>query len=126
MDKAVKEWIDKAEEDFYVAQSLRRLRKQPAHNAVCFHAQQAIEKLLKALLERAKIRIPKVHDLPNLLDLCAIHDPFLATMREDMLRLSIYAVEFRYPGESATEEDAKMAVSMAKRARAELLLILNA
>ncbi len=120
MDKAVHEWLEKAEEDFHVAQSLLRLRKRPAHNAVCFHAQQTVEKLLKALLEKHKIRIPKIHDLPSLLDLCTNHYPLISTLRDDLVRLSVYAVEFRYPGESATAEDAKIALKMAKQARSEL------
>ena len=49
MNKVVNEWIDKAEEDFHAAISLRRLRRYPTHNAVCFHAQQCIEKYLKAI-----------------------------------------------------------------------------
>jgi len=38
-------------------------------------------------------------------------------MRPDMVRLSAYAVEFRYPGESANEDDAKSAVEIMKRSR---------
>jgi len=51
MNSPVQEWIGKAEEDFHVALSLRRMRRHPAHNAVCFHAQQCVEKYLKAVLE---------------------------------------------------------------------------
>ncbi len=46
--------------------------------------------------------------------------PMLIAMRPDMIRLSAYAVEFRYPGESATVEDAIEAVSIMKQARADL------
>ena len=46
MANPVSEWIEKAEEDYHVAISLRRLRRHPAHNAVCFHAQQCVEKYL--------------------------------------------------------------------------------
>ena len=52
MVKPVAEWIEKAEEDFRVATTLCRLRKNPVHNAVCFHAQQCVEKYLKAILEK--------------------------------------------------------------------------
>jgi len=52
MSSPVEEWIEKAEEDFHVALSLRRSRRHPAHNATCFHAQQCVEKYLKALLEK--------------------------------------------------------------------------
>ena len=120
MNSAVREWIEKAEEDFHVAISLRRLRRYPAHNAVCFHAQQCAEKYLKAILEKQGIVIRKIHALPVLVDQCAEIHPLLTALRPDMVRLSVYAVEFRYPGESATVDDAKAAASIMKRARAEL------
>ncbi len=49
----------------------------------------------------------------------------LAAMRPDMVRLSVYAVEFRYPGESAEVEDAKSAVAIMKSARTELRSLLG-
>lgn len=120
MNSPVVEWVEKAEEDFRVAVSLRRLRQAPPHNAVCFHAQQCVEKYLKAVLEKQGAVIRKIHALPVLLDQCAETHPLLTAMRPDMVRLSVYAVEFRYPGESATIEDAKAAVAIMNKARADL------
>ncbi len=117
MADPVSEWIEKAEEDYRVALSLRRLRRHPAHNSVCFHAQQCLEKYLKAILQKECAAIRKIHALPVLLDQCTVHHPLLAAMRPDMVRLSAYAVEFRYPGESANEDDAKSAVEIMKRSR---------
>ena len=37
-------------------------------NTACFHAQQAVEKSLKALLTSWGIAFPKTHDLTRLLD----------------------------------------------------------
>lgn len=125
MDKSVKEWVAKAEEDYQAALALRRLRKFTTHNAVCFHSQQCVEKLLKALLEEHKISPRKIHALPVLLDQCAEIYPMLVAMRPDMVRLSVYAVEFRYPGESAGVEDAKSAVAIMKAARKELREVLG-
>ena len=48
----VKEWVDKAEGDFTTASREWRARKCRNHDAVCFHAQQCIEKYLKALLQK--------------------------------------------------------------------------
>jgi HEPN domain-containing protein len=120
MGSAIGEWIEKAEEDFHVALSLRRSRRHPAHNATCFHAQQCVEKYLKALLEKRGAVVHKIHALPVLLDQCVEAHPLLAPLRPDMVRLSVYAVEFRYPGESATLEDAKSSVTIMKRARTAL------
>jgi HEPN domain-containing protein len=120
MDNPVHEWIEKAEEDYRVTLALRRLRGHPAHNAVCFHAQQCVEKYLKAILEKHGIPIRKIHALPVLLEQCCGVYPLLASIRPEMIRLSAYAVEFRYPGESAAEADAREAVRMMKHARMEL------
>lgn len=120
MVNPVGEWIEKAEEDYRVALSLNRTRRYPAYNSVCFHAQQCVEKYLKAILEKQGVVISKTHSLPVLLDQCAAHYPLLSPMRADMIRLSAYAVEFRYPGESATESDARIAVGIMKRSRSDI------
>jgi len=125
MSSPVEEWIEKAEEDFHVALSLRRARRHPAHNAVCFHAQQCVEKYLKAAMEKHGLVVHKIHALPVLLDQCAEAHPLLTPLRPDMVRLSVYAVEFRYPGESATLEDAKTSVAIMRRARATLRQVLG-
>ena len=46
----VKEWIQKAEGDYHSAQREYRARKNPNYDAACFHAQQCVEKYLKAVL----------------------------------------------------------------------------
>jgi HEPN domain-containing protein len=120
MDKPTKEWVRKAEEDFEAAIALRRARRAVFHNAVCFHAQQCVEKYLKALLESRKVEPRKIHALPVLLDQCAVHFPLLAALRPDMIRLSVYAVEFRYPGESAVATDVTEALKIMKRSRRDL------
>lgn len=120
MNSPVNEWIEKAEEDCRVALTLRRLRRNPTHNAVCFHAQQCIEKYLKAILEKHGVVIRKIHSLPILLDQCVEVQPMLIGMRPDMVRLSEYAVEFRYPGESAAVKDAREAISIMQRSRMDL------
>ena len=49
MKKITQEWIAKAEEDYLVA--TRELKADPpALDAVCFHAQQCIEKYMKAYI----------------------------------------------------------------------------
>lgn len=125
MNSPVNEWIEKAEEDCRVALTLRRLRRNPAHNAVCFHAQQCVEKYLKAILEKHGGVIRKIHALPILLDQCVEAHPTLIGMRPDMVRLSEYAVEFRYPGESATVQDATEAISIMQRSRLNLRIALG-
>ena len=64
------EWIGKAEEDAAVAERENRVRKQPSPGAVCYHAQQCIEKYLKAVLQEQGLPIPKIHDLTSLRERC--------------------------------------------------------
>jgi HEPN domain-containing protein len=125
MNNLVNEWVEKAEEDFRAALTLHRSRRYPTHNAVCFHAQQCIEKYLKAILEKHGIIIRKIHALAILLDQCAAIHPLLSGMRSDMVRLSEYAVEFRYPGESATVNDGAEAMSIMLKSRVELRMALG-
>ena len=50
MNATVKEWIAKAEADFSTATRELQAAESPNFDAVCFHAQQCAEKLMKALL----------------------------------------------------------------------------
>ena len=53
------EWIEKAEEDWNVAQFTLAATHLHAYNAICFHAQQCAEKHLKIRLQEASLSIPK-------------------------------------------------------------------
>jgi HEPN domain-containing protein len=111
MKEVTAEWVKKAEEDFVSAVHLCRKRSAPVPNAVCFHCQQCVEKYLKAMLVEADIRFPKSHDLMLLQSLLKGTAPFLGEFIEKLERLNDYAVEFRYPSESATRNDAKTALA---------------
>jgi HEPN domain-containing protein len=125
MNGVLKEWIDKAEGDLIVALREYRARKAPNHDAACFHAQQCVEKYLKAVLMNERIPIRRTHDLVSLLQECLPNHPLWDAMRPDLERLSQSAVKVRYPGESATREQASRAIAMARRCRAEIRLALN-
>jgi HEPN domain-containing protein len=59
--------VRKAKSDFAIARL--GLRHGEALDMVCFHLQQGIEKLLKALLECRGVEYPPTHNLVALLDL---------------------------------------------------------
>lgn len=117
MARAAAEWVRKAEADHTAAVTLIRGNAR-LHDAVCFHCQQSAEKYLKALLYVQRLRIPRTHNLIGLLTLVAPHHPALVTLRRGMHILTRYAVETRYPGESATKRQAISAVKWAIRVRA--------
>jgi len=116
MSALVNEWITKGEGDRHTARRESQVHDAPNWDAVCFHAQQAVEKYLKALLQQEEIPISRTHDLTQLLRLLLpLHSDFEALLT-DMEWLTTFAVEIRYPGESALEADAKQAVSIMERA----------
>lgn len=113
-------WVEKAEGD--VRTALRELAAEEAPNwdAVCFHAQQAVEKYIKAFIIKKGEAFPKTHDLRFLLDLVAKQVPEWQAEREEMSWLSFSAVESRYPGEAATRGEAQRAVEIMQRWRLRL------
>lgn len=118
MKPLTQEWVQKAEGDFHTAQRELRARKHPNYDAACFHAQQSAEKYLKARLIEAGITFPKTHDLNLLLKLVLPVEPFWEAYRWQLDVLTDYAVEYRYPGETADKHDAKSALKICKQIRA--------
>jgi len=111
------EWIAKAEGDFATAQRELSAIDHPNYDAVCFHAQQCAEKYLKAFLQEANISFPRTHDLADLLALALSIEPTWTSMTADLNALSAFAVEYRYPGDSADLDEAKEALQMCKNVR---------
>ena len=125
MNPEVSPWVVKAEEDFAVARRELRVRRNPAYDSICFHAEQCVEKYLKARLVAAGLAFPKTHDLVLLVDLLAKAEPLWAAFRPDMSILAGFAALFRYPGESADRETAKDAVTRCRRFRKAARLALG-
>lgn len=120
MNEFVDEWVQKAEGDFASAWREYRARKLPNCDAAGFHAQQCIEKYLKALLQKHDVRFEKIHNLISLQELCSAIFPELELYRESLSYLTQFAVAFRYPGESANREQAQRAVKIMQELRSIL------
>lgn len=114
------EWLAKADEDYFVARGLLRRKKVPAAS-VCFHCQQAVEKLIKAFLQENGIPFGKTHDLEELVRLGGATAAPLGLLSDDLKLLSDYAVKYRYPGFAATVDQARRAATAAKRVRTTIL-----
>lgn len=81
----------------------------------CFHAQQAVEKCLKALLASADEEYPLRHDLGELLESVKTRFPDLNLPLEEIMGLAPYAVEVRYDDEFfPNHEDAQRALVTAR------------
>lgn len=113
MNPLVEEWVRKAVADLQTAKRESRVRRNPNFDAVCFHAQQAVEKMLKAKLASMRRDIPRTYDLTQLLDALLDAEPLWEVWKPALDELVSYAVEFRYPGEMATRGMAKQALKSA-------------
>ena len=107
-------WIEYLEEDRKV---LELLKDSGLFRAICFHAQQLVEKLLKAILYEQRKEIPKTHDLISLYRRSGVRE---AIDIGGLRFLSDVYVESRYPpdlgllpGEVPDEEDARRAYELA-------------
>jgi HEPN domain-containing protein len=120
MKPLTQEWVEKAEGDFMVATQIMRRRKQRVHDAACFHAQQSVEKYFKARLCEAGVGFPKTHDLVALLKLLLPLEPMWAPFLAQAHVLADYAVDFRYPGDTATLVEARLALKNCKNIRREV------
>jgi HEPN domain-containing protein len=82
---------------------------------LCFHAQQAAEKALKAVLVAYNIPVPRTHNLRTLYDLLPMEVMAPPDIQE-AVGLSEYAVASRYPGvnEPIEDEEYREAVDLAE------------
>jgi len=114
LETEVQRWLSFAEADL-VEVRLNLAHGGRAHIA-CFHAQQAAEKALKALLLGCGCNVPRTHDLDQIRD----ELPTGPAAKERFPRLgalTVWAIASRYPGEwpEATREDAESARDLAQR-----------
>jgi HEPN domain-containing protein len=82
---------------------------------LCFDAQQAAEKAIKAVLIARQVEFPYVHDLAELLDLVERSGQGVPGRVRDAARITRYAVVTRYPGvlDAVTEQDYEEAIAIA-------------
>lgn len=119
MKAATREWIKKAESDWLLAVSLTRRRRPPVRDQACFLFQQSAEKYVKARMEEAGIRIPRIHQIDQLIQLTLGTEPLWAALMPAASRISDYAVRIRYPGNEATAAEMKRCHQDAKAIRQE-------
>ncbi|HUT73973.1 MAG TPA: HEPN domain-containing protein [Armatimonadota bacterium] len=89
-------WLRFARSDLAIA-------RQPAAGDVlletlCFHAPQAVEKSIKAVLVHSAVPAPSLHSIERLIDLLPPDLPRTADLIASA-QLTDYATVFRYPGE---------------------------
>ncbi len=83
---------------------------------LCFDAQQAAEKAIKAVLVHRKVSVPYIHDLTELLSLIERSGGLVPQSVKETVQLTPFAAEARYPGhqEPVTREEYENAVLAAE------------
>ena len=97
-EKIFLEWIEKANEDMLSLEALLK-HKEGSPSTGCFLAQQAIEKLFKALIVRHGDELEKIHDLVALFNKIKLFEPEIRQFFKDITVLTRYYIETRYPGD---------------------------
>ena len=125
MKPLTREWIGKAEGDLATVRREVQARKAPNYDAACFHAQQCIEKYLKARLQEAEISFGRTHNLSALLNLLLPVESSWESLRPHLRTLTAFAVGVRYPGESADKAMAREALALCRGVRRYVRLSLG-
>jgi len=112
MKKITSEWLKSASDDLLLIEEI--MSKSSLTHIAAFHAQQTIEKSLKAVLEEKGIEIPKIHKLKTLFSITKValeesDDSLIVSLLD-----SLY-IEARYPGEMGLMPDGKPSLDDSRR-----------
>ena len=113
----VKAWLQKGANDLRGA-AVDLAASPPLIEDALFHCQQASEKALKGYLAAPDRPFRKTHDLDELSRACEELDPTLKSCLVEVRDLTVFAWEFRYPGETVvpSKEEALQALDTAHKA----------
>ena len=112
---SVAEWLRHARSDLAVAS--QAVAPDILFETLCFHAQQAVEKSIKAVLLQKGVVFPYTHDIARLITLVNTAGIPWQEALNPSADLTEYAVETRYPREtnSVTETEYRQAIEIAER-----------
>ena len=85
------EWLEMARMDLRSAEFLLDMRPLPIE-IICFHCEQAAEKMLKGVLVASDTEPPRTHDLSTLCKLCAEADAEYDSLLDSCVELTPYGV----------------------------------
>ena len=114
----VRQWLKFGDEDLSLASHGLKLESNTPFRLIAYHAQQCVEKYLKAYLVFHRIDFPYTHRILFLLELCPGRDEWDNNL-EDAEELTPFAISARYPGEDepVTESEAQRAINIAELVR---------
>jgi HEPN domain-containing protein len=109
--KIVREWLEKADEDFGFA-SANLTEENQFYAQICFHFHQAAEKYLKAFIVCHDLEFKKTHDLINLLTTCSSQNKSLSSLMTECENLNTAYLDTRYPVHWPTHYTKEKALEM--------------
>jgi HEPN domain-containing protein len=120
------EWLKHAQSDIRLARLA--LDSDVLPEQICFHAQQAAEKALKAVLLYKRVDFPFTHDLDELVEVSLNAGITVTDELHDIGSLTPYAVQARYPGfwGEITHSDLDEALALAEGVLAWAILVIGA
>ena len=124
LENIVREWLSLADDDLQVAKEVAQGQRW---RVMCFLSQQAVEKYIKTLLIYRQIPFERTHDIEALIALLNDAEK-LDLKRPEIIDLSDYAVDTRYPGHEADhldKSDADRALEAAIRVSKSIHKALN-
>ena len=110
-----REWLNRARSSLIRSQKGANFQEIYLED-LCFDAQQAAEKAIKAVLIHMGVEFPYVHNIGELMEQVEKGGREVPSALKSAQELSGYAVESRYPGvfEPVTQAEYERAVSIAE------------
>lgn len=110
-EKLPEKWFERAKEDRDIAVFIQGMYPLPI-GSVCYHCEQAAEKMLKGFLSSREVEPPRTHDLVLLCKMCEERESRFGQLAEACFRLTPYGINVRYPADEELEEgDMRKALS---------------
>ncbi len=111
MKDITNEWLKAAKDDLDTIEEL--IDEDHLTNIVAFHAQQCVEKSIKAMMEEYEIPFSKIHSLETLIEKLTNKIDF-DIENDIVLKLDKLYLDARYPGDTGLLPDGKPSLEEAK------------
>lgn len=92
MNENAKRWLKFAKEDLEVAETILGAEY---YNQTCFHSQQSVEKVIKAIISEMGKTPPRTHSITDLLSL--IPSSWFSEYRQELVKFDDFYIPTRYP-----------------------------
>lgn len=96
VNQVAENWLDKADEDLAFAKANLREGLE-FYPQICFYLHQSVEKYLKAYVIAKGLKLKRIHDLTQLVQVCTEKDKEFNEFYETVKFLNPFYIGTRYP-----------------------------